>query len=338
MSFNAELFVNSNSNIKYFAYGSNLSFNQLEFKLSLNSQTKEIYKTKPNSLILNSQPAKLKNFELRFNLHILNDNIDPSYANIVYKKNATVHGCLYEISPTCKEVIDLLEGKGNVYQEENVEVCPYHSMSTITALTYIAYNKKIKVPGITIKEGIQPSKRYLKTIITGAQECNLELQWIEFLKSQKVATIPITKLNPEELEKINKKVYTSQDLESFNLPLDEVFNEQGQIIKSIIGSICGLVFMCNPNKGFHIWPKSLIKQILGRSITVLYARRCPRNKGVPLYETEQDVLSADQDCLDYIIAIAYDLLLQSRKEGKGIFLLGRTANFHLWQDYFVEKN
>ena len=338
MPFNAELFVNSTSNIKYFAYGSNLSFNQLEFKFSLNSQTKKIYKTKPNALILNSQPAKLKNFELRFNLHMLNNNIDPSYANIVYKKNATVHGCLYEISLACKEAIDLLENTGNLYQEENVEVCPYHSMSTITALTYIAYSKKITVPGITIKEGIQPSQRYLKAIITGAEECNLELQWIEFLKSQKVATIPLTKLDAEELDKINKKVYTSQDLESCNLPLDEVFNEQGKIIKPIISSICGLVFMCNPNKGFSVWSKSLIKQILGRNITVLYARRCARNKGVPLYETEQDVLSADQDCLDYVTANVYDLLLQSRKKGTGIFLLGRTTSFHLWQDYFVENN
>ena len=338
MPSNAEQFFSSTSNIKYFAYGSNLSKSLLEFKLSSNPQTKEIYKTKPNSLILNSQPAKLKNFELRFNLHVTINNIDPSYANLVYKKDSTVHGCLYEVSPECKAVIDGLEAKGNVYQEENVQVFPYHSTNAIAAVTYIAYSQEIKFQNLTIQEGIPPSKRYLKTIIAGAQECNLEPEWIEFLKCQPVATIPITKLKSEELKKINEKVYTSQDLESSNFPLNEVFNEQEQIIKPIVSSICGLVFMCNPNQGFSMGSKSWIEQILGQDITVFYARRCSRNEGVSLYETEQDVLSADRDCLDYVIANACDLLLQSRKEGEGIFLLGRTTNFHLWQDYLVSRS
>ncbi|NEQ39052.1 MAG: gamma-glutamylcyclotransferase [Okeania sp. SIO3I5] len=335
MPSNAEQFLSSTSNIKYFAYGSNLSKSLLEFKLSSNPQTKEIYKTKPNLLILNSQPALLKNFELRFNLHVTINNIDPSYANLVYKKDSIVHGCLYEISPECKEVIDGLEAKGNIYQEENLQVFPYHSTKAITAVAYIAYDQEIKFQNLTIQEGIPPSKRYLKTIIAGAQECNLEPEWIEFLKCQPVATIPITKLNSEELKKINEKVYTSQDLESSNFPLNEVFNEQEQIIKPVVSSICGLVFMCNPNQGFSIGSKLWIEQILGKDMTVFYARRCSRNEGVSLYETEQDVLSADRDCLDYVVANVCDLLLQSRKEGEGIFLLGRTTNFHLWQDYLV---
>jgi len=338
MPSNVEKLLSSTSNIKYFAYGSNLSKSLLEFKLSSNPQTKKIYKTKPNLLIFNSQPAKLKNFELKFNLHMLTNKVDPSYANLVYKKNSTVHGCLYEISPECQAVIDGLEAKGNVYQEEKVQVFPYHSKSAIAAVTYIAYREKIQFPGLTIKEGIPPSKRYLKSIIAGAQECNLEAEWIEFLKQQKVATITLTKLSPEEFKKINEKVYTPQDLKLKNLALDRVLNEKEQVIQPIISSICGLVFMCNPNKGFSIGSKSWIEQILGQDITVFYARRCCRNEGVSLYETEQDVLSADRDCLDYVIANACDLLLQSRKEGEGIFLLGRTSNFHLWEDYLVSRS
>ncbi len=334
LSHSEELF-SSNSNIKYFAYGSNLSKSLLEFKLSSNLQTREIYKTRPNSLILHSQPATLKDFELKFNLHTPNNKIDSSYANLVYKKNSIVHGCLYEISPECKAVIDGLEGKGNVYQEENVQVLPYYSKNTISAVTYVAYREQIQLPGLTIKEGVLPSKRYLKTLIYGAKECNLDAEWINFLKAQKVATISFTKLLPEELKKINEIVYTPQDLAIENLPLEQVLNEKEQVIKPIISSICGLVFMCNPSQGFSIGSKSWIEQILGQDITVFYARRCLRNEGVSLYESEEDVLLADRDCLDYVIANTCNLLAQSRKEGKGVFLLGRTTNFHLWKDYLI---
>ncbi len=330
---NSEQLFSSTSNIKYFAYGSNLSKSLLEFKLSLNPQTKERYKIEPNSLILHSQPAILKDFELKFNLHTPTNNIDPSYANIVYKKNSIVHGCLYEMSPECKAVIDGLEAKGNVYQEEKVQVLPYYSTTTITAVTYIAYKEKIKLPALTIKEGVPPSKRYLKTLIYGANECNLDQKWIEFLQAQKVATMTFTRLSSEELKKINQIVYTPQDLESKKLPLEQVLNEKEQVIKPIISSICGLVFMCNPNQGFAIGPKSWIEQILGRDITAFYARRCLRNQGVSLYESEQDVLLADRDCLDYVIGNTCNLLSQSRQEGKGVFLLGRTTNFYLWKDY-----
>ncbi|GGA18948.1 hypothetical protein [Okeania sp. KiyG1] len=79
-------FSSSTSNIKYFAYGSNLSKSLLEFKLSSNPQTKEKYNTEPNSLILHSQPAILKDFELKFNLYVPTNNVDPSYANLVYQK------------------------------------------------------------------------------------------------------------------------------------------------------------------------------------------------------------------------------------------------------------
>ncbi|NEP04868.1 MAG: hypothetical protein F6K25_04325 [Okeania sp. SIO2G4] len=91
--------------------------------------------------------------------------------------------------------------------------------------------------------------------------------------------------------------------------------------------------MCNLNQGFAIGARAWIKQILGRDMTVFYARRCLRNEGVSLYETEQDILLADRDCLDYVIANACNLLRQSRIEGEGVFLLGRTTNFHLWKDY-----
>ncbi|MEM1170255.1 MAG: gamma-glutamylcyclotransferase family protein [Cyanobacteria bacterium P01_H01_bin.35] len=335
---NSENLSSSTSSIKYFAYGSNLSKSLLEFKLSSNPQTKERYKKEPNSLILHSQPAILKHFELKFNLHTPTNKIDPSYANIVYKKNSIVHGCLYEMSPECKAVIDGLEGKGNVYQEENVEVLPYYSTNTIAAVTYVAYKEQIKLPALTIKEGVSPSKRYLKSIIYGAKECNLEQKWIDFLQGQKVATINFTRLLSEELKKINEIVYTPEDLESKNLPLEKVLNEKEQIIKPIISSICGLVFMCNPNHGFAIGTKSWIEQIVGQDITAFYARRCLRNEIVSLYESEQDVLLADRDCLDYVIANTCDLLSQSRKEGGGVFLLGKTTNFDLWKDYLSPKS
>ncbi|NES75432.1 MULTISPECIES: gamma-glutamylcyclotransferase family protein [unclassified Okeania] len=333
MPSNAEQLFSSISNVKYFAYGSNLSKSLLEFKLASNLQTKDKYNTEPNSLILHSQPAILKNFEFKFNLYVPTNNVDPSYANLVYQKNSIVHGCLYEMSPECKAVIDGLEGKGQVYQEEIVQVLPYGSNTTINALTYIAYREKIQFPGLTIKEGIPPSKRYLNTLIYGAKECNLDSEWIEYLKNQKVATMPLIKLSNEELKKIKEKIYTPQDLKLKNLPLDQAFNEKGELIRHIISSICGLVFMCNPNQGFAIGARAWIKQILGRDMTVFYARRCLRNEGVSLYETEQDILLADRDCLDYVIANACNLLRQSRIEGEGVFLLGRTTNFHLWKDY-----
>ncbi|NET77324.1 MULTISPECIES: gamma-glutamylcyclotransferase family protein [Okeania] len=333
MPSNAEQLFSSISNVKYFAYGSNLSKSLLEFKLASNLQTKDKYNTEPNSLILHSQPAILKNFEFKFNLYVPTNNVDPSYANLVYQKNSIVHGCLYEMSPECKAVIDGLEGKGQVYQEEIVQVLPYGSNTTINALTYIAYREKIQFPGLTIKEGIPPSKRYLNTLIYGAKECNLDSEWIEYLKNQKVATMPLIKLSNEELKKIKEKIYTPQDLKLKNLPLDQAFNEKGELIRPIISSICGLVFMCNPNQGFAIGARAWIKQILGRDMTVFYARRCLRNEGVSLYETEQDILLADRDCLDYVIANACNLLRQSRIEGEGVFLLGRTTNFHLWKDY-----
>ncbi|NES89286.1 gamma-glutamylcyclotransferase family protein, partial [Okeania sp. SIO2B9] len=101
MPSNAEQLFSSISNVKYFAYGSNLSKSLLEFKLASNLQTKDKYNTEPNSLILHSQPAILKNFEFKFNLYVPTNNVDPSYANLVYQKNSIVHGCLYEMSPEC---------------------------------------------------------------------------------------------------------------------------------------------------------------------------------------------------------------------------------------------
>ncbi|NES92413.1 gamma-glutamylcyclotransferase family protein, partial [Okeania sp. SIO2B9] len=51
------------------------------------------------------------------------NNVDPSYANLVYQKNSIVHGCLYEMSPECKAVIDGLEGKVKYIKKKLYKFC-----------------------------------------------------------------------------------------------------------------------------------------------------------------------------------------------------------------------
>lgn len=127
---------------RYFAYGSNMSRAQMQSRAGK---------------ILEEAPARLENYELRFNKKMRGGvgtaNVQPSQGN-------TVYGVLYKIDESAFRSLDRFEGVPVHYRRIEVQVTTDAGQS-VPAQIYIATK---------VEKGLRPAPHYLQTILDGAAE------------------------------------------------------------------------------------------------------------------------------------------------------------------------
>ncbi len=128
----------------YFAFGSNLSAQQLE---------------KRNVCFKERIPAFIYDYKLVFNKKATGKP-NQTYANIEYEKGSLVEGVLYLTDMKSIKNLDYYEGvDSNNYIRQEMEVTLKSDLSKVKAWVYIAHPSKI-CSG-------KPSKPYLNLILTG---------------------------------------------------------------------------------------------------------------------------------------------------------------------------
>lgn len=123
---------NSDDDIYYFAYGSNLNQNRMI--------NRKVYFTE-------RQCAKLTNYEFKLHKELKNGTVA---ANIVKASNdgcgdekACVYGALYHCKGEALTTLDKFEARGISYERETVEVEILSNGKKVKAVTYVALPKKI---------------------------------------------------------------------------------------------------------------------------------------------------------------------------------------------------
>lgn len=145
--------ISDNGCIWYFAYGSNLSRTQAKRRLG----------TVPVA-----QVAQLRGYHLGFNKR---SNDGTGKANIIRDPSCSVWGVIYCCTEADIKRLDFYEGvKWGHYRHEFVRVITSTGQA-ITALTYVAGED-------FIDETLWPSADYLETILEGAKEHGLPVEYI----------------------------------------------------------------------------------------------------------------------------------------------------------------
>ncbi len=140
----------------YFSYGSNMS------KQQMLSRTGSV----PTSCL-----AQLVNYRLAFRKVLASDDV---FATIVPTKGSVVHGVAYWCTPHAMLQLDLLEGVAqNCYRRESVRVTT-QSGEILSCIVYIgeAFSN----------EASTPSPAYLNLILTGAQEHQLPMDYVQSIE------------------------------------------------------------------------------------------------------------------------------------------------------------
>jgi len=143
--------------VKYFAYGSNMSFLRLQERV-------------PSAVIIGA--FLLKGHQLRFH----KTSKDGSGKCDAYKTNSkddVVIGALFEINENEKVHLDRAEDLGCGYDEKIVNV-QNSSGEAFEALTYYA---------IKMDPSLKPYFWYLNHVVTGASEINVPVQYLNIIKS-----------------------------------------------------------------------------------------------------------------------------------------------------------
>ena len=145
----------------YFAYGANLD------RATLVDRRRIV----PSACVV----CRLDGFELLFNQPGL-PILEPSFANIAPAPSSSVHGVAYRLTPEQLATLDVLEG-GGAYAHLEVELITQVG-ERLMAKTYAARETR---------QGLLPSRRYMKLIIAGGRAQGLPDAWIESLEAQRTA-------------------------------------------------------------------------------------------------------------------------------------------------------
>ncbi len=133
----------------YFAYGSNINQEQMEFRCN-DALPVAIAYVKDFRFIINSMGV----------------------ATIIPVAGLVVRGVLWQISKSDEDELDIYEGvSSNLYTKENCNVSV--SYDNIDALVYIASNSEFG----------KPRKNYLETIIDGIVSFNGDKDWLDEVQS-----------------------------------------------------------------------------------------------------------------------------------------------------------
>lgn len=148
---------------RYFAYGSNMSTAYL-------TNIRGVYP-------LDRESAKLSGYKLNFSLRGPNW-IEPGFANIAPADDAFVEGVVYTLDEAAYERVVLSEPEE--YRQVTVDVVT-PAGKTIQAITLVGPDQG----------EFQPSKRYLKTLVKGAQENELSATYIASLHAIDSVYVPL---------------------------------------------------------------------------------------------------------------------------------------------------
>lgn len=129
-------------NIKYFAYGSNMSVSRM---------------IKRGVTPLSRSHGILNNYILKFNKK--SSKGDWSFANIEESEGDTVEGIIFDISESYLEKLDKFEGAPLHYRREKINVIS--DGKKIECITYIAQADYIV-------EGLNPTDDYMTFLIEGS--------------------------------------------------------------------------------------------------------------------------------------------------------------------------
>ncbi|KAL6049926.1 hypothetical protein QOT17_020128 [Balamuthia mandrillaris] len=138
----------------YFAFGANMNPESLE---------------KRQCYPLESWPAKLNDWAMRFNVNGMMGNIEPS-------PGSSVHGVAHHFThETMERMIEIEGGKDQFYHVIEVEAELYDGRK-VPSLAFVGTKETVK-PGMG-----RPTERYIKLLIEGARHAGLDPQYIRFLE------------------------------------------------------------------------------------------------------------------------------------------------------------
>ncbi len=173
--------VNSKQDYLYFAYGSNMSSEQMEQRfIEGPAKLKELNRWPLETLTVEkiSYLGKgiVRNYELNFHKKRMQSTNFEGFANISPKENSQVDGVVYGLKETHLHVLDYYEGvKIEHYTRETATVEINSTKESRQAVVYIAHPTKID-------ERCKPSKVYMEKLIKGAREFQLNAEFIQRLE------------------------------------------------------------------------------------------------------------------------------------------------------------
>jgi cation transport regulator ChaC len=139
----------------HFAYASNMSRAQMRSR---------------GAEILEERRARLENFELVFNKKARGGSAN---ANLRPAPGKAVEGVLYKIPESAWRSLDRFEGAPQHCRRTEVQVVDREG-NRIAAQAYIATK---------VGKGLRPAQHYLQTILEGASEHGLPMEYIEQIKA-----------------------------------------------------------------------------------------------------------------------------------------------------------
>ncbi len=156
-----------NEEVDYFAYGSNLDPTQMDER-GISVEKSEI--------------AELPGWKLAFTIY--SDTWGGGVADILPDPEGIVKGAVYTINKDDLKKLDHYEGRmvendmeRGMYRRQYLPVKTGGGWKTV--LTYVV-NKTVEHKK---QMDLKPSKRYLRTIVTGAQEHSIDKRYIDKLKA-----------------------------------------------------------------------------------------------------------------------------------------------------------
>ena len=151
------------SSLWYFAYGANMSADVMVRRRGLRP--------------VSSEPARLGGYELVFTLRGI-PFIEPAFASICARDDATVHGVLHHVSRA--DFRTLTNDESTDYEQIDIEVVGVVS-GRVTAVAYRAADPI---------DGLVPSRRYMQLLVTGAREAGLPNDYLAALQAHPSTHIP----------------------------------------------------------------------------------------------------------------------------------------------------
>ena len=136
-----------NSDVWYFAYGSNMDPHRKELR---------------TGLIREAKTTRLPNYRFTFNKR---GDDGSGKANIVPDEKAKVWGVIFRCTKKTLDRLDKDEGAPKHYRRQTVSVFTDEDVE-YEAITYVAQDSKIQ-------DGLKPTSDYLKHIIDGARHYKL---------------------------------------------------------------------------------------------------------------------------------------------------------------------
>jgi gamma-glutamylcyclotransferase len=192
--------------MKYFAYGSNMA-------------PDVISDLSPSHKLLG--PAKLKDFRLSFTRK--SKNWGGGVADIVYARDLTVWGVLFEIGEDDLESIDQKEGLGRAYERIELDVLLEGKIAHRTT-TYTVKSKE--------SQEVPPTPSYLETLVQGARSQGLPENYVAFLED----------LRKEDTDRFREGfllVGTESRLESSGMNIVKISRHMGKRLR--LGNLAAVV-------------------------------------------------------------------------------------------------